>query len=115
MKTQTAWISLLVIAGLGLVGSDYLIAAVTAEHKKQITDISKDTTRANGLISKRDFDEAAKVLDDAEKKLKQVAKDADLKESDKLIAAPLKKIVATRESLEKKRPGGSSAAGGAGG
>ncbi len=105
MKTQTVWVSLLVIAGLGSVAS---FAAVTAEHKKQIADVAKETTRASSLISKKDFDDAAKLLDDAEKKLKQIAKDADVKESDALIAAPLKKIVAAREQLEQKRPGGES-------
>src|SRR4029077_12544705 len=107
-------VSLLVIACLAIIGSNAAIAAVTAEHKKQITEITKDTTKANSLISKKDYDEAAKLLDEAEKKLKQVAKEAELKETDKLIAAPLKKIATTREVLEKKRPGG-GAAGGAGG
>ncbi len=111
MKTQIAWFGLLVIVGLGYAGSSGLNAAVTAEHKKQITEITKEAAKASGLISKKDFDEAAKLLDDAEKKLKQIAKDADLKENDKLIAAPLKKITSARELLERKRPSVASAGG----
>ena len=109
MKTQTAWVSLLVVVGLGHLGSGVLHAAVTADHKKQITEVTKETTKASGLISKKDYDEAAKLLNDAEKKLKQIAKEADIKETDKLIAAPLKKIATTREQLEKKRPSGGAA------
>ena len=110
MKTQTAALSLLVIVVLELVGSDRLVAAVTAEHKKQIAEITKDTAKASGLISKNEFAEAAKLLDDAEKQLKQIAKDAGISETDKLIDGPLKKIAGTRELLARKRPGSSAAA-----
>ncbi|MBI3861355.1 MAG: hypothetical protein HY290_05620, partial [Planctomycetia bacterium] len=111
MKTHAAWISLLVVSGLGLAISSEVKAAVTAEHKKQIAEINKDIGKTTGLISKREFDEAAKLLDEAEKKLKQIAKDADVKETDKALAGPLKQIVSKREQLEKKKPGGNSGGG----
>ena len=108
MKTHAAWVGLLILAGIGLIGSNGLCAAVTGEHKKQIAEIAKETTRANSLITKKDFDDAARLLDDAEKKLKQIAKAADVKETDPLIAAPLKKISAARELLAQKRPAGAA-------
>jgi hypothetical protein len=110
MKTLAVWGGLFVIVGLEFVGSRGAWAAATADHKKQITEITKEAAKASSLISKKDYDEAAKVLDEAEKKLKQIAKEADLKEGDKLIAGPLKKIATTREQLGRKRP--ASGAGG---
>ncbi|MBS0263495.1 MAG: hypothetical protein JSS02_16260 [Planctomycetes bacterium] len=89
-----------------------LEAAITPEHRKQIADVTKETTKAAGHISRKEYDEAEKLLNDAEQKLKQIAKEADVKETDKLIAGPLKKIAQAREQVERKRPGGTPGAGG---
>jgi cytochrome c553 len=88
-------------------------AAVTAEHRKQVDEVRKEVGKVKALIGKKDFDDAAKILDEAEQKLKQVAKDAGIEESDKLVAALLKQVEQQRAALAKKRGGGAAGGGGA--
>jgi mono/diheme cytochrome c family protein len=112
MKKLTVLAALLAVWVSGWVNSSQLHGAVTPEQRKQISAVSKETAKAAELINKKEFDEAAKLLNEAEQKLKQIAKEADIKETDKLIAGPLKKITSTRERLEGKRPAGTGGAGG---
>jgi hypothetical protein len=110
MKSHAAWVSLLVVATLSAslpVGSS---AAPTSDHKKQIDEARKEVGKVKALIAKKEFDEAAKTLDDAEQKLKQVAKEAGVDENSKLLAGTFRLIEQNREALAKKRP----AVGGAG-
>ncbi len=88
-------------------------AAVTAEHRKQVDEVRKEVGKVKAVIAKRDFDDAAKILDDAEQKLKQVAKDAGIDGSDKLVAVLLKQVEQQRAALAKKRGGGAAGGGGA--
>jgi len=111
MNSRMARLSVLVAIFLGLSLSTASIAAVTSEHKKQIDDVKKEVGKVKTLIAKKDFDEAAKLLSDAEQKLKQVAKDAGVEENSKLLGGVFKQIEQNREVLARKRP----APGGAGG
>lgn len=112
MNKRTAWFSLLLVVCLGLQFSTGSKAAVTADHKKQIADISKELGKVPSLITKKDFDDADKLLKECEQKLKQTAKDAGIDEGNKLVAVHLKKVEQLRETLTKKRPAAAAAAGG---
>ena len=105
MKSHAVWVSLLVVAYLGLCLSADSNAAVTFEHKKQIDEARKEVGKVKTLIAKKEFDEAAKLLADAEQKLKQVAKDAGVEENNKLLAGVFKQIKDNQELLAKRRPG----------
>jgi mono/diheme cytochrome c family protein len=112
MKSHAVWVSLLVVAYLGLCFSARSNAAVTSEHKKQIDEAKKEVGKVKALINKKDFDEAAKLLTDAEQKLKAVAKDAGIEENNKLLVGVFKQIKDNQDSLAKKRPAPAAGAGG---
>ena len=112
MKSIAAWVSVLFIGGLGLAFSAHSFAAVNAEHRKQIEEVKKELGKVKGLIAKKDLDDAAKLVEDADQKLKQIAKDSG-DENNKLISGLLKQVDQHREAITKKRGGG--AVGGAGG
>ena len=111
MKSHATWVSLLVVTSFGLCWSVESSAAVNADHKKQVDEVKKEVGKVKALINKKEFDEAAKLLTDAEQKLKQIAKDAGIEENNKLLAGVFKQIKDNHEALAKKRP----AAAGAGG
>lgn len=111
MKSHAAWLSLFVVVCLDLCLCARSNAAVTPEHKKQVEEVKKGVGKVKALINKKEFDEAAKLLTDAEEKLKQVAKDADIEDNHKLLAGVFKQIKDNHDVLARKRP----AAGGAGG
>jgi mono/diheme cytochrome c family protein len=115
MKSNAVWFSLLVIASLGLCFSAGSNAAVTSEHKKQIDEAKKEVGKAKTLIIKKEFDEATKLLSEAEQKLKHVAKDAGIEEDSKLLAGVFKQIKDNQDLLAKKRPAPAAAAGAGGG
>jgi len=47
-------------------------AQFTPEHRKELTELSKEVSRASGLIRKKEFDEAQKTLTDVETRLQAV-------------------------------------------
>jgi hypothetical protein len=106
-------VSLLLAGCLGLTASDRLSAAVTAEQRRQIEEVKKELARVKGLIAKKDLDEAARLVEDADQKLKQVAKDAG-EENNRLITGLLKQVDQHRDAIAKKRGGGGAPAAGAG-
>ena len=75
MPARTVWLALLVFACVGLLRLP-ASAAITAEHQKQIGEIRKDLGKVQGLIAKKEIDDAEKILTESEQKLKQIAKDA---------------------------------------
>lgn len=117
MKNHVAWLSLLLVVLLGLLLSGRSQGAVTAEQRKQVDEVKKELTKATGLITKKDFDEASKLLDAAHDKLRQIGREAGIDENHKLVAGLYRQIEQKRDSIAKKRGaggGGAAAAGGAG-
>lgn len=88
-----------------------VLAAITAEHRKELTAIKKDIDKAQSLITKKDTDDAAKLLDESEAKLKKIVEDAKVEESNIAVSPLFKSIEQKRMSLA-KRTGGGAAAGG---
>src|SRR5580704_4068398 len=106
MKTHATWVSALLVCCLGLYYAAGSSAAVTADHRKQIDEVKKELGKVKSLIARKDYDDAEKLLGDADQKLKQVAKAAGIEESNKLVSGLLKQIEQEREKLAKKRGGG---------
>jgi hypothetical protein len=115
MKSHSAWLSLLMVGCLGLIFSTRSFAVVTAEQRKQIEEVKKELAKVKGLLTKKDLDEASRIVEDADQKLKQVAKDAGIEESNKLVSGLLKQVEQHREAIAKKRGGGEAPAAGAAG
>lgn len=80
-------------------------AALTPEHRKEIAEIRKELNKVQGLITKKEFDEARKILDDAQTKISSIASDAMVKETDKQLAPVLHQIEQKRAILDKKAGG----------
>lgn len=112
MKSHALWVSALLVASLGLWYSAASHAAVTADHRKQIDEVKKELAKVKGLITKKDYDDAEKILGDADSKLKQIAKEAGLEDGNKLLAPLYKTIEQSRETLARK-PGKAGAGGAA--
>lgn len=89
-----------------------LFAALTAEHKKELAEVKKELGKVTGLISKKKEDEAEKLLDESEQKLKKIASEAQIPETDRAIAPLLKQIELKKQGLAKRKGGGAPAAGG---
>src|SRR5260370_19642779 len=109
MKSYALRVSLILTGCLALSFSAGSFAAVTSEHRKQIDEVKKELGKVKAMIAKKDFDEAVKQLGDAEQKLKQVAKDDGIEESNKLVASLLKQVEQHRETITKKRAAGGGA------
>ena len=82
-----------------------LRAEVTDEHRKEIAEIKKDLYKVTGMITKKQFEEAEKVLSESETKLAGILKAADIKESDRLVSGIYKLIEGKRLLLSKKTGG----------
>jgi hypothetical protein len=109
MKSHAAWVSALLVCSLGLCYVAGTSAAVTADHRKQIEEVKKELGKVKAMIAKKDYDDAEKLLAEADQKLKDVAKAAGVDESNKLVSGLLKQIEQEREKLAKKRGGGGGA------
>lgn len=109
MQIPAALLRLLVVSSfvLALAMPVSVRAAVTEEHKKEIAEIKKELAKVQSLIVKKQAEEAEKILTNAEAKLKNVTKAAELKEGDKLVAGIFKQIEQKRLALNKKKGGGS--------
>ena len=90
---------------LGFLAVGYLEAAITPAQRKEINDIKKDLGKVSALISKKDTEDATKILNEAETKLKKIVGEASVTEDDKAVA-PVFQMIATKGSvLEKKHHG----------
>jgi cytochrome c553 len=88
-----------------------VLAAITAEHRKEIAEIKKSVDKAQSLITKKETEEADKLLDDAEAKLKKIVDDAQIKETDAAVSSVFKSIETKRQALAKRAGAGANAGG----
>lgn len=94
-----------------LAGQASAPAAITSEQRKEINEISREIGKVTGLITRKNYDEAEKILTEAEEKLKKIVTDAGVDENNPAIAPHLKKIELNRANLAKKRGDAAPAAG----
>lgn len=113
MKRVLIFAACLAVSTALLMKPTFSSAAVTAEQRKEITEIGKEITKVTGLLSRKDYDEAEKILNDSEEKLKKIATDAGIDENNLLVAPHFKKIALNRTNLAKKKGDGVPAGAGA--
>jgi hypothetical protein len=108
-RARVPVVCLLAALAAGLSWAGHSSAAVTAEHRKQVEEVRKELGKVKSLVAKKELDDAAKILDEAGQKLKQIAKDAGIEETDKLVAGLLKQVDQQRATIGKKQGGGAGA------
>lgn len=83
-------------------------AAVTAEHRRQVTEIRKNLNRAATHISRKELSDAERILKDSEDRIQKIIGDAEIDDKHSLIAPLLKQISLAKASLEKRQTAGDS-------
>lgn len=92
-------LALAVYCLLGWVGP--VRGAMTPEQKKQVEEIRKDLGRVPGLIAKKDVEEAEKLLEELESRLRAIGKESG-EEDNKLLTGLLRQIEQRRGGLSKR-------------
>lgn len=101
---------LLVLASAGwLTISEQLVAAPTAEQKKELADIQSDAKKVASLVGRKKTDEAEETLKECEDRLKKLIADAQLPDSDPQVKAA-QRLLETQRALLAKAAGGKSSA-----
>lgn len=103
-RLHAALFGLVLLASAGA-GATLARAAITPEQKKEIEEIKKELGKVPGMVSKKEVDEAEKLLEDAEQKLKKIATDSG-DANNRLIGGLLKQIEQRRTQLSRKSGGG---------
>lgn len=96
--------SLLILFCLGL-SLSALHAAVTPEQRKEIAELKKDLGKVQAHITKKEPDEAEKLLNDVEQKLRAIVTAASIMETDKAVAPLFKQIELKKLALNRKKGG----------
>ncbi len=106
MKAERATgfrVSLVVTTLLVLVVIDHAVAAPTAAQRRQLVVARRTITRASGLIRRKKFKDAEKLLGEAEAAIKKVIEAAELKPNDRSVAGLLKFLELQKRQLSRKR------------
>ncbi len=96
MRIHRSFWGLVTLGAAIVIGQGGLHGAPTPDHRKELAGIQKEVTRAGSLVGKKDFDEAEKLLDDLNKQLEKLLKEADFPPTDKTL-------VSVRQAIEKQR------------
>ncbi|MBM79212.1 MAG: hypothetical protein CMJ78_01300 [Planctomycetaceae bacterium] len=97
MKTKALALLLALVTLASL--NDSLYAALNAKQRKELSQISRDLTRASSFASRKKFDEAKKLVDSAEERLVKLSQAAMLKPTDKILASKNKLIASIRKRI----------------
>ena len=106
-------LTLALVALIGLARS--LSADVTADQRKELTDLKRDLGKVTSLLRDKQFDEADKLLNDAEQKVNSIAQAAMVQPTDRSMQGLAALIQRQRDALAKARarvPGAQAAGGG---
>ncbi len=112
MKLWKLVFGILLLAGGLSVLVPAVRAAITPDQRKELNQIKDDVGDATKLVKEKKFDEAGKLLDELTSKLEKLAKDADLKPTDKLLAPAHMLIDKQRQILLKQSGAGKGKEGG---
>ncbi|RPI80429.1 MAG: hypothetical protein EHM42_12110, partial [Planctomycetaceae bacterium] len=82
-------------------GVGFAVGAITPEQKKQIEEITKELKKVPGLVTRKEVDDAEKLLSDSEQKLEAIGKEAG-EGDNKQIKALLRQIEQLRSKLSKR-------------
>ncbi|MGQ0635334.1 MAG: c-type cytochrome domain-containing protein [Planctomycetaceae bacterium] len=87
-----------------------LAAELSVEHQRQLDESRKSLGKVQTLVARRQWDEASQMLDDVERRIRQVAQAAQVGENDKLIAGLLRQVERKRAALPRRPREGQGAA-----
>jgi len=93
---RTCGLPLAVVLAVASVAPD-LHAALTVEQKRELSAIRKDLATAARLTRQKKYDEATKLVDEAEKRLEKVASDAKLSPRDVTVTS-VKRLIETHRA-----------------
>ncbi len=103
---KLTWFSLVLAYGMLWGGAVLPVgAAITPDQRKELGEIRKEIGKVAGHVTKKEFDEARKILNDAQEKISKIASDAKVMETDKTLAPILLQIEKQRATLDKKAAG----------
>ncbi len=80
-----------------------LSAEVTAEHRKELTDLKRDLGKVTSLLREKKFDDVDKLLSDAEQKVNSIAEAAMVQPTDRSMQGLAVLIQRHRDALAKAR------------
>lgn len=107
MQKKTQLAKLVLCLGLAILFPAIgLLGAVTPEQRKEIAEIRKELNKVQGLITKKEFEEARKILDDSQSKMQKICEDAKVTEQDRAAAPVFNLIEQKRAVLDKKAGSG---------
>ncbi|MFQ5731222.1 MAG: c-type cytochrome domain-containing protein [Planctomycetaceae bacterium] len=95
MRSWGLSLSVVLIVGLS---ADVASSSPNAKQRKELASIRRDLAKVSGLIRKRKIDAARKLVDDAEKRLEKVVKDARLIPRDRTVRG-LRRLIRTRRAI----------------
>lgn len=78
-------------------------AGMTSAQKKELSSLLRDIRSVHSEVRKKNLDEADKIIEDVEKRLKKLGRDAGLSPNSTALSGPRKAITAARYALEMKR------------
>ncbi|MDB5339664.1 MAG: Planctomycete cytochrome [Planctomycetaceae bacterium] len=105
---KLTWFSLIWLLAFGLLWSGAALpvgAAITPDQRKELGEVRKEVGKVAGHLAKKEFEEARKILNDAQEKVSKIASDAKVMETDKTLAPILLQIEKQRAALDKKAGG----------
>lgn len=103
MKAGALSLGLLMALLVVAVPAESVEAQLTPAHRKELSDLRRDLSKASSLVRRKDVEEAEKILADAESRLKKIADEAKLKDDDRAIAGYRKQIEIARDQIARQQ------------
>ncbi|MCA8993009.1 MAG: hypothetical protein KDA88_13555 [Planctomycetaceae bacterium] len=82
---------------------------ITAEHRKEITNLTREVPRAAGHIRKKEYDEARAIIDEIEAKIKEIAEAAKVEPTDRAFRTLMTGLLKQKQLLDKAQGTGDAA------
>lgn len=102
---RTCGLSLGVVLAVACASLVRVDAALTVEQKRELAAIRKDLNTVARLTRQKKYDEATKLVDEAEKRLEKVVKEAKLNPRDVIVLSIRRSILAQRAVLTRAQGG----------
>ncbi|MCH8828862.1 MAG: c-type cytochrome, partial [Planctomycetes bacterium] len=74
-------------------------AALTAKHRKELSKIRRDLAKVSSLIRRKKYEEAKKIIDDAEQRYSKIIKEAKLPARSRIVTGAKRSIQLKRIQL----------------
>lgn len=97
-------LALVVLAAGFVVPWNAFAGELTADHRKELTEIRREINKVQTLITSKKQDEAAQLLDSLQTRLHKVTQEAEIDEKEKTVA-PVYAALETKRKILAKLPG----------